>query len=261
MTSTTSAKAPESKETKPEMTDQEKVAVYLKRNPDVLKKFIVENPKVVGELSFPSENSKGVADFYAFRAQKLQKELEHLKTRNRMLIQTSTDNMESQQQIHQLALDILNANSIKHLLKTLRGYLNEQMDVDYTHLCVLEGAPLPQKIHSEHQSVTAETFSKIFSDTNATVVLRTLYEDEDKAIHGDWAEHAASDGLLKITTPQGHDIGFLALVSGERDRFHPGQGAELLTFIAKIIGHVMEGWVTESSESEETQLKAQQKTG
>lgn len=241
---------------KPEMTDTEKVMLYLKKNPDVLKKFVLAHPDVVTSLRFPTESDNGTTDFYAFRAHKLQKELEHLKTRNRLLIQTSTDNMESQQQIHQLALDILAAGSIKELLKTLRGYLNDQMDVDYTHLCVLEDAPLPRNIHNSHQTVTRDTFEQIFADSTEPVVLRTLYEDEDKAIHGDWAESAASDGLLRLQTPQGDDIGFLALVSGQRDRFHPGQGAELLTFIARIIGHVMESWVTETAAG-----KAQQKTG
>ena len=228
-----------------EMSDTEKVAFYLKKNPDVLQKFIIENPKTVAKLSFPSENAKGVTDFYAFRAQKLEKDLKHLKARNKLLIQTSADNMESQAQIHQLALDILNAHSVSHLLKRLRTYLSEQMDVDYTHLCLLEGSPIPKKLFSEHQNVSESTFINIFGEEKSPVVLRTLYEDEDKKIHGDWAEHAQSDGLLKITTPSGHAVGFLALVSGERDRFHPGQGSELLDFIAKIIGHVMEGWITE----------------
>lgn len=247
---------PQTAKTTTEMSDTEKVFLYLKKNPDVLKKFITENPETVNKLSFPSENSKGTTDFHAFRAQKAQKELTRLKDRNRMLIQTSTDNMESQQQIHQLALDILSATSIQHLLKTLRSYLNDQMDVDYTHLCLLEDAPLPEKIRNAHQRVTRQTFDSIFADSSEPVVLRTLYEQEDKKIHGDWADNAASDGLLRIQTPQGTDMGFLALVSGQRERFHPGQGAELLTFIARILGHVMEDWATQSAPE-----RAQQKTG
>lgn len=249
----TTKKQPEMAETK-EMTDSQKVALYLKKNPDVLKKFILEHPDVIKKLSFPSQNAKGVSDFYAFRAQKLEKELAHLKQRNKLLIQTSSDNLESQEKIHQLALDILNVQSIKHLLKLLRTYLSEQMDVDYTHLCLLEGSPLPQKLFAEHEVVSESTCRAIFENPEDIVVLRTLYEDEDKKIHREWAEHAQSDGLLKISTPSGHMVGFLALVSGERDRFHPGQGADLLNFIARIIGHVMEGWITE-------QPRTAQKTG
>ena len=245
MTHTSPAHSLNGTSAKKELSDTEKVTLYLKRNPDVLKKFIVENPDVVNKLTFPTETPGGITQFYAFRAHKLQKELAHLKTRNRLLIQTSTDNLESQHQIHQLALDILAATSIQHLLATVRTYLNEQMDVDHAHLCILEDAPLAQKIHACHQTVHQEAFSQIFKNTSQTVVLRTLYEDEDKAIHGEWAKQAASDGLLRIQTPQtGIDVGFLALISSQKDRFHPAQGVELLTFIAKIMGHVMENWIT-----------------
>ncbi len=221
-------------------TTPQQVAEYLANNSD----FFIHHPTLFSEMQLPVIESEGVTDFFAFQAGKLRDEVQQLKKRNRLLIQTSIDNLESQQQIHQLVLDTLGTDSIKQLLKSLRTYLSEQMDVDYAHLCLLEGSPLPEKIKKDCSTISEQELNSIFKKDNETVVLRTLYEDSQKELHGTWSEKAASDGLLKITTPTGHTLGALALVSTRRDRFHPGQGSDLLVFVSQIISHVMDAWTT-----------------
>lgn len=216
------------------------VAQYLAKNLD----FFVHHPTLLSHMRLPNKTPAGVSDFFAFQAERLKQQLDQLQKRNRLLVQTSLDNMQSQEQIHTLVLDILGAKSMRHLLKILRTRLADDMNVDYTHMCLLENSPLPQKVKDACTPLSQETFNTLFEDEATRVALRTLYDDAQKALHGDWAEHAASDALLKLTTSEGEVLGVLALVSGEKDRFHAGQGNDLLVFIGNVIGHLMDHWAT-----------------
>ena len=216
------------------------VAQYLAKNLD----FFVHHPTLLGHMHLPNKTPAGVSDFFAFQANRLKQQLDQLQKRNRLLMQTSLDNLESQEKIHSLVLDILGAKSMRHLLKILRTRLADNMGVDYTHMCLLENSPLPEKVKAASTLINEATLNALFEDTATRVALRTLYDDTQKALHGDWAEHAASDALLKLTTSEGEVLGILALVSGEKDRFHAGQGHNLLVFIGKVIGHLMDHWAT-----------------
>ena len=221
------------------------VAQYLANNTD----FFVKNPTLLSHMKLPTTSPEGVTDFFAFQADRLKQQLLQVQKRNKLLVQTSIDNMQSQEQIHTLVLDILGAKSMRHLLKIMRTRLADEMNVDYTHMCLLKDSPLPEKVKEACTLVDTETFEKLFEGENDCVALRTLYNDEQKALHDDWAEHAASDALLKITTAEGEPLGALALVSGESDRFHVGQGNDLLVFIGKIISHLMDHWTVEPTTS------------
>ena len=240
---TTEATRPEEKkQDSPLATDLSPtvVAQYLAQNTD----FFVKHPTLLSHMKLPHNTPEGVTDFFAFQAERLKQQLLQVQKRNKLLLQTSIDNMHSQAQIHTLVLDILGAKSMRHLLKILRTRFADEMNVDYTHMCLLAESPLPQKVKEACTLISQETFDNLFESENERVALRTLYSDDQKTLHDDWAEHAASDALLKITTAEGAPLGVLALVSGEKDRFHVGQGNDLLVFIGKIISHLMDHWTT-----------------
>lgn len=216
------------------------VAQYLAKNTN----FFVSHPTLLSHMKLPNKTPEGVSDFFAFQAERLKQQLDQVQKRNRLLVKTSMDNMQSQEQIHALVLDILGAKSMRHLLKILRTRLADDMNVDYTHMCLTDTSPLPEKVKEACTVISEATLNTLFSDDNERVALRTLYSEDQKALHGDWAEHAASDALLRLTTADGETLGVLALVSGEKDRFHAGQGNDLLVFIGKVIGHLMDHWTT-----------------
>ena len=219
------------------------VAQYLAKNPD----FFVSHPTLLSHMQLPNGSPAGVTNFFAFQAERLKDQLSQVQKRNKLLVRTSIDNMQSQEQIHGLVLDILGAKSMRHLLKILRTRLADDMNVDFTHMCLLEESPLPAKVKEASTLIDEKTFDGLFNSDDERVALRTLYAEEQKQLHGDWAEHAASDALLKITTAEGTPLGVLALVSGEKDRFHAGQGGDLLLFIGKVIGHLMDHWTIEQN--------------
>lgn len=223
------------------------VTTYLTKNPKVLEAFLANNPKVIQKINLPSQHQNGVTDFHNFKAQKLEKEISYLKAKNMQLLEMSVDNLKSQAQIHTLVLDILNAHSLKTLLEGLHISLQKEMAIDHIHFCIMQDAPLPAQIKEQYTPINATTLNTLFKEDSTHVILRTLYEEEQKTLHGPWAQKAASDGLLKIATPNGEVLGLLALVSADQERFHKGQGTELLNFIAQVIGHVMAQWtVTEN---------------
>src|SRR5690606_11235170 len=72
--------------------------------------------------------------------------------------------------------------------------------------------------------------------------LRTLYEEHDRQVHGRRAADIRSDALVSLRDAEGELVGVLALGSERADRFHPGQGSELLSFLGRILGLVVTRW-------------------
>ena len=223
---------------------QEAVAEYLRAFPD----FLTLYPELLATLQVPqtaSGETENVTNFYAFQTQKLKKELARTQEKNKLLLQTSVQNMTSQQHIHELVLDALNTESAGDLLALLRQRLGEELDIDQVHLFLLPTTGLPAGVMRHSQQVEAETFEAIFSAAKGHVVLRTLYEAGDKELYAELAPAAASDALLELTAADGSRLGALALVSHQRDRFHAGQAGDLLEFLGQVLSTILRAWVVD----------------
>ena len=74
------------------------------------------------------------------------------------------------------------------------------------------------------------------------IALRETVEG-DLAVFGPSAGLIASDALLRLSISGTTPTALLALGSRQADQFHPGQGTELLTFLARVVESCIRGWL------------------
>lgn len=208
---------------------------FLKAQPT----FLADHPDLFSTLKLPSEG-ENVTSLAAFQAGQLRRQLSRTQQKLRMVTQTTMANMASIQQIHDLILGIIRANSFTALNKSLKSDLEEQMDVHVTKLLVTPHDALPKSI----STIEADALSSLFGP-NETVLLRTLTSESNCAFYGKTGSKLASDALLLLTSQTGEPLGLLALGSEDKTRFHEGMGQDLLRFFAGVLSACVERLVSQ----------------
>ena len=215
----------------------EAVAFYLKRHPD----FLVEHPELLAILTPPGHRrGDNIVDMQNFMVERLKTDLHRLKSQQRALIATSRSNLSSQQRIHAGVLALLQAASFEQLIQTVTTDLAVLLDIDVVTLCIessrsFGAAALPGLQLLEPGAVEA------LLGPNRDVLL----EDEvagDAAIFGSGAGLVQSAALLRLSVARAPP-GLLALGSRRAGKFKPGQGTELLGFLAQALGVTIGQWL------------------
>lgn len=222
-----------------EMT-KKMVLEYLEQHPEFLK----EHPEVFVTLLPPeAKHGNGVVDLQQYILGNLRKDLRELKERHDGLIVASRDNMSTQGQVHHAVLSLMRANDLEHLLEILTTDLVHWFDVDVIRLGL--ESDLAERgetfSHSHTPSglvfVPPGTVTEIFAG-NKTVA---LFEDVEKGdfdafptIFSGCTDLARSVALLYLELPSAGRDAILAFGVRHPDRFHAGQGTELLSFLARI---------------------------
>jgi uncharacterized protein YigA (DUF484 family) len=214
----------------------EAVELYLKHHTD----FLAQRPDLFARLALPAGvDGANVASMSAFQARRLQAQVDKLEEKNRLLIQTSVQNLQSQAQIHALALHLLGATDWKAMIDVLDTTLRTTMDVETVTLCLLDTLDIDGAAGT--LPVTAKQLGALFAKGEDSR-LRTLCADDDRTMHHEKQPDLQSDALIRLRTADGTPLGLLALGSTRRDRFHAGQAGDLLAFLGGLMGCVLSRW-------------------
>jgi uncharacterized protein YigA (DUF484 family) len=213
------------------------VVQYLRRHPD----FLVEHSELLAVLTPPNHRrGDNVVDMQHFMVERLKDDLHRLKSQQRALIATSRSNLSSQQRVHAAVLALLQATSFEQLIQTVTTDLAVLLDIDVVTLCIESSdgfarAPMPGLQLLEPGDVEA----LLGSSRDA------LLEDQvagDATIFGSGAGLVQSEALLRLPVTQAPP-GILALGSRRAGKFKPGQGTELLCFLAQALGITISQWL------------------
>ena len=137
-------------------------------------------------------------------------------------------------------LALLAANSFEQLIQTVTTDFAILLDIDVVTLCIESSngfarAPLPGLLLLEPGDVEA-----LLGPTRDA-----LLEDEvagDAAIFGAGAGLVQSEALLRLNVANAPP-GLLALGTRRAGKFKPGQGTELLCFLAQTLGVTISQWL------------------
>lgn len=222
------------------------VRLYLKKHPDFLK----NNLDVVAELTPPERKlENGIVDFQHYLVKNLQKGSQAIQSRYDVLIEFCRDNMSVQHQVHQAVLRLIRARGLEQLLEVMTIDLVSLFDVDVVRLAMeSEAASLYEMNYAE------QDFSGIIFVDPGTVDAAIgrkknvkLVDDCSRQtpagfdqIFADCADLIESCALLRLELPQIRRHVILAFGVRHKDRFHSGQGIELLNFLAQIVAHQLD---------------------
>jgi uncharacterized protein YigA (DUF484 family) len=224
--------------------DAEQVRAFLKKHPD----FLGKNLDVVGNLTPPERDlGNGIIDFQHYMVKNLQKDSRDLKSRYDVLIDFCRDNMSVQSQVHKAALRLIRARTLEQLLEAITLDLVSLFDVDVVRMAMESEVQFDTSYGEQNYSgfvfippgmVDAALGPKknvlLVEDCTATP------PPGFEAIFSDCEEMIASCALLRLELETVGKNVVLAFGVRHKDRFHPGQGIELLHFLAQIVAHQLD---------------------
>jgi uncharacterized protein len=221
-----------------DITDRDVVA-YLRRHPD----FLDHHPEALRLLRAPRRELGGeVFDFQYFQIERLRRDLAHVTSEQRSLIATSRGTLASQGRVHKAVLAVLAAASFEHLLQTVTTDLAVLLDVDIVTIGVETTVPAARLGLHGIRLLKAGAVDALLG-AERSVMLRADAPGET-ALFGSAAGLVRSQALLRLGFGRGAPLGILCIGTRQSGRFHPGQGTELLLFLARVIGITIAQWLT-----------------
>lgn len=216
-----------------------RVASYLRAHPD----FLLRHPDLVSVLVPPApQRGDSVVDMQQFMLTRLQDEVRRIKEEQRDLLKATRANIQSQARIHDAVLALLGARTFEHLVQTFTTDLALLLDVDVIMLCVeTPDGRLPRlDVHGLAGLPVGSVADLVGGDRE--VVLRDDIVG-DPLLYGAGAGLVRSDALVRLAVSGMAPPCLLAMGSRDPQRFHPGQGTELLGFLGKIGSLSIRSWL------------------
>lgn len=223
----------------------EDIADFLRGHPE----FFSDHPEVLAGLTSSLEGSgDNVVDLQKVLLGRLRDENRRLTGSWDELIATSRTNMAGQSQIHEAILAFLEARSLEHLVHTVTADLPQILDLDAVTICVEGGeAPaVPAAAGEDVRLLDSGMVSELLGP-GRNLVLGTGGVGFAQ-IFGPAAPLIRSDALIRLNVRRDDSQTeappcLLAMGSRDADKFHPGQGTELLVFLAQALERCLAAWL------------------
>ena len=215
------------------------VADYLRRHPD----FFGQNPDLLEEMQ-PSARDcgEGIVDLRQYIVERLRAELTGLAAARDALVVTGRSNLSAQARVHKAILALLAAKSFEHFIETLTTDLAVILDLDVVTIGVEQNGSDSARAQTAGVICLEQgTVDRLIGPDQAIALRETV--EGDPAVFGPGAGLIASDALLRLSISGTTPTALLALGSRQADQFHPGQGTELLAFLARVVESCIRGWL------------------
>ncbi len=215
------------------------VADYLRHHPD----FFGQNPDLLEEIQRSARDcGEGVVDLQQYIVEHLRTELAGLAAARDALVVTGRNNLSAQARVHKATLALLAAKSFEHFIETLTTDVAAILDLDVVTIGVEQnGSDSARAQTAGVFRLEQGTVDRLIGPDQAIALRETV--EGDPAIFGSGAGLIASDALLRLSISGTTPTALLALGSRQADQFHPGQGTELLAFLARVVERCIRGWL------------------
>lgn len=218
--------------------DEAQVVGYLRQTPD----FLFRHPELSLVLAPPSRWPDGdtpdehrVIDMQVFMIERLREEIDRIKGAAEHLILTSRSNMSTQNRTHKAVLTLLSADSLEMLARTVADDLAHILDVDAAVLALEPGCAAIDELDAPGLSHLPEGWVETtLGGPDRDCALAEAVPGDPVLFNGA-ATLVASSAMVRLTPGPDLPSGLLALGSRHDSTFHPGQGTELLTFLAHVV--------------------------
>jgi len=217
----------------------DEVEQYLRDHPD----FLIDHPDLVHHLLPPdTQRGDGVVDMQRFMLQRVRGDLTKLQSQQNEILATSRSNLTSQGRIHAAVLRMLEARTLEELIEIVTTDIPAQLDVDTAALAfeALDRLP-PGGNRSSLKIVARGVIDRMMGSGKDIMLLPEVAADP--ALFGGAASLIRSQALLRLQLKRDAPLGLLALGSRTVGKFNPGQGTELLGFLAKAVELNIRGWL------------------
>lgn len=219
----------------------EQVRDYLRNHAE----FLNENSDLLPHLTPPEYDfGNGVVDFQRYTLERLRGDMQDLGSYHGKLIAATRSNLSSQQQIHRAVLMLLDADSLGTLVHTVTADWVDTLGVDAIALCFEAKKPRPELTRSGLRRLQPGIIGEVLNGTEDAVLLHGEVTAE-RTFFGPAAPLIEAEALVRLTLPGNTGPGLLAFGSRDEKSFYPGQGTELVRFLAQILERCLTRWLSE----------------
>ena len=216
-----------------ELTD-ESVARHLMRHPD----FLAQRPDVLAAIVPPVRwSGDTVVDLQRSIVDALRGEIDGLRTCAETVIETSRSNLSSQSRVHAAVLALLEHEDRAARVRVIADEWPDLLAVDTVALLV-ESTRRNSTAVAPFRYVSVGTADRLLGAGQPVALLRDF--TDDGGVFGPAAELVRSAALARLRTRDGETV-ILALGAREPEMFQPGQGTELLSFLARVSERCLNG--------------------
>lgn len=206
----------------------------LRKRPD----FLIEHPDLLDSMNLPARfDGNQVVDFQ-------HEALKRLRAKQDRMVDNSRSNMSVQLSTHEAVLAMLEARSLDELIGIIQDEVPILLDIDMAAVA-LEGAVEAIDMSAEGMPVLlpiGEVQSRLEDDDVR------LYADIESGddLFGAMRDLVQSVALARLYPSDVMPSGLMILGSRDEGAFHPAQGTELITFMARVVEILVEKWLEES---------------
>lgn len=217
----------------------DEVEQYLRDHPD----FLADHSDLVHHLLPPeAQHGEGVVDMQRFMLQRVRGDLNKLQSQQNEILANSRSNLTSQGRIHAAVLRMLEARTLEELIEIITTDTAAHLDVDTVALAFEALDRLPPGGNRSSLKIFARgTIDRLMGSGKEIVLSPDVAADP--ALFGGAASLVRSQALLRLQLKRDAPLGLLAFGSRTVGKFHPGQGTELLSFLAKAVELNIRGWL------------------
>ncbi|NQU55886.1 MAG: DUF484 family protein [Rhodospirillales bacterium] len=220
--------------------NEEQVSDFLSENPD----YLARNPDILKTMMAPSRwSGDGVADMQQFMLEQLRGEIDNLRDCAQDVIETSRTNMSIQTRTHTAVLALLSANNFDQLVRVVTEDFPLLLDIDVAKFG-FEPANNPA---TELNSPVIISFlpgdvDRLLGPDQDALLMRDVADDGTLFGEGAGLVHSAALARLRpgYKTPPG-----LIALGSRGSAFYPGQGTELIGFLARVLERCIDRWLVD----------------
>jgi uncharacterized protein YigA (DUF484 family) len=217
----------------------DEVETYLRDHPD----FLVDHPDLVNVLLPPeAKRGEGVVDLQRYMLERVRGDLSRVQTQQNEILATSRSNLITQNRVHASVIAMLGATTLEHLIEIITTDLAVHIEVDAVTLGFEALDRLPAGGNGTSLRILPKGAIDRLVGTGKDLALIPDAQP-DAQLFGSASTLVRSQALLRLQLRRDAPQGVLAFGSRTPEKFHPGQGTELLTFLGKVVELTFRGWL------------------
>lgn len=212
------------------------VIAYLRRNP----RLLLANPDLLAAIAPDTrfEAETVVVDMQRFVVDRLRRQVDDMKAASDRLVTTTRSNMSLVERTMECALALLYARDFSELTQILHDDLPVHLGVDAVAVA-FESDTLPLEAGQTVRSLPQGFVAHMMGDDGT--LIRADAEGE-AMIYGGAAGLVRSDAIVALPEGEGLPVGLFAVGCRNPGHFEPGQGTELIAFLAHVSRYAVGRW-------------------
>ncbi len=228
------------KDTPAASLDDQAVRRFLSDRPD----FFLDHPDLFATLALPGrDQGASVVDFQAYALGVLRQRVAELDGVHDDLMHAVRSNLTSQARVHEAALAALDADGFDTLIHVVTAAWSQILDVDAVTLSLEMGRQGVRASHAGVQFLEAGVIKDMLGTQDAVLLRGGIVADA--RIFGPAAPLVKAEALVRLNLGADLPKGLIAFGSRDAAAFAPGQGTELLRFLAATLERCLNRWMTQ----------------